>query len=359
MTKRRDLGTYQMLWDCAYCDTAKLLALDHRHCPNCGSAQDPERRYFPSDEDKVAVEEHEFVGADWQCASCDSPNAALANFCVNCGSSQEDGQRVMHRADQVAGEGAPDSVEQAQQEARQHRQAQREARQAEYEARRAAAGGKAPKPPKSGGKKTLLWGGVAVIAVILIFIFWKKTAVVTVSGHSWTRSVAIEQLQAVQGSEWCDAMPSAAYNVSRQREKRDTRRVEDGETCRIVQQDQGDGTFKEVEECQPKYREEDVYDQKCYFTIDRWQEVRTEAATGASLAETPRWPEFRLQQTGRRLGAEREGARSERYIVLFRTDDGETHDCSFPEARWRSFAVGQTIEAEVGGVTGNLRCSSL
>ena len=75
MTKRRDLGTYQMLWDCAYCDTTKLLALDHRHCPNCGGAQDAERRYFPSDEDKVAVEDHEFFGADWQCAACDSPNA--------------------------------------------------------------------------------------------------------------------------------------------------------------------------------------------------------------------------------------------------------------------------------------------
>ena len=357
MTKRRDLGTYQMLWDCAYCDTAKLLALDHRHCPNCGGAQDAERRYFPSDEDKVAVEDHEFTGADWQCPSCDTPNAALANFCVNCGGSQEDGQRVMQRADQVAGEGT-DSVEQAQAEARQHRQAERDARQAEYEARRAAAGGK-PAKGGGGGKKVILWVGLAVLAVVLILIFWKKTAMVTVSGHTWARSVAIEQFQAVQDSEWCDGMPSGAYSVSRQREVRDTRQVEDGETCEIVQQDQGDGTFKEVEECTPNYREEDVYDQMCYFTIDQWQEVRTEEATGASLAEEPRWPEVRLQQTGRRLGAEREGARSERYIVLFRTDEGETHECSFPEARWRSFTVGQSIEAELGGVTGNLRCSSL
>ena len=359
MTKRRDLGTYQMLWDCAYCDTEKLLALDHRHCPNCGGAQDAERRYFPTDEDKVAVEDHAFVGADWQCPACDTPNAALANFCVNCGSSQDDGQRVMHRSDQVAGEGGPDSVERARQEARQHRQAEREARQAEYEARRAAAGGKAPAKGGGGGKKILLWVGVAIIAVILIFVFWKKSAVVTVSGHSWTRSVAIEQLQAVQDSEWCDALPTAAYSVTRRREVRDTRRVEDGEECRVVQQDQGDGTFKEVEECTPTYREEEVYDQMCYFTIDRWQEVRAEEAAGTSLAETPRWPEVRLQQTGGRLGAEREGARSERYIVVFRTEDGEVHDCSFSEAKWRSFSVGQTIEAKVGGMTGNLRCSSL
>src|SRR5688572_28230933 len=39
---------FQMLWDCRFCGTSKLLGLDHRHCPNCGAAQDPEWRYFPA-----------------------------------------------------------------------------------------------------------------------------------------------------------------------------------------------------------------------------------------------------------------------------------------------------------------------
>ena len=362
MTRRRDLGTYQMLWDCEYCGTAKLLALDHRHCPSCGGAQDPDRRYFPSEEDKVAVEDHTFVGADWQCPSCDSPNAKGADFCVNCGNGREDGQAVGKREDRSAAAGeafTQDDVRQAEQEARARRQGEREARQAEYEARRAAAGGREPPRKGKGGKgKILLWVGVALIA-IMILLFWKKSATLTVAGHTWNREVNIERFQAVEGAEWCDAMPGDAYRVSRRREKSGTRRVEDGETCRTVQQDQGDGTFKEVEECVPRYREEAVYDQRCYFRVDRWVVFRTESASGTSLTETPHWPEVWLAQTGNRLGAEREGERSERYVVTFRTDDGEDHQCAFPEDTWRSFSIGQSLEAEVGGLTGNLSCNSL
>ena len=82
-------------------------------------------------------------------------------------------------------------------------------------------------------------------------------------------------------------------------------------------------------------------------------------ASGASLAEEPLWPDPRLAGPGRRLGAEREGRRSETYTVLFRTDDGETDECTFSEARWRSFTVGQRLDARVGALTGNLSCSSL
>ena len=48
--------TYEMLWNCQFCGTKKLLAKTHKHCPNCGGAQDPRWRFFPSDAEKVAVE---------------------------------------------------------------------------------------------------------------------------------------------------------------------------------------------------------------------------------------------------------------------------------------------------------------
>ena len=62
--ERPDTGHkhYEMLWDCAYCATPKLLGKSHRHCPKCGAPQDPERRYFPADSEKVAVEDHVPVG---------------------------------------------------------------------------------------------------------------------------------------------------------------------------------------------------------------------------------------------------------------------------------------------------------
>ncbi len=80
-----DRGTYQMLWDCPYCGSEKLLGLDHRHCPTCGAPQDPARRYFPSEADKIAVVDHRFSGADRVCPSCQTPNAATCEFCGNCG----------------------------------------------------------------------------------------------------------------------------------------------------------------------------------------------------------------------------------------------------------------------------------
>ena len=362
MAKQRELGTYQMLWDCEYCGTTKLLALDHRHCPGCGTPQDPDRRYFPGDEDKVAVEDHQFVGADWQCASCDSPNATGADFCVNCGAGKEGGQAVGRRADRAAAEGAAfeqDTVKQATQEAKARRHADREAEQAEYEARRAAAGGRPAKGQGGGKGKILLMIGLAAVVLVILLLFWKKSATVTVSGHTWTRAVDIERFQANEASAWCDEMPRAAYSVTQRREKRGTERVEDGETCQTVQQDQGDGTFKEIEECSPTYRDVDVFDQKCYFRIDSWTVIRTETASGASLAETPHWPDPRLARTGLGLGAEREGQRSETYTVSFRHDDGETDTCTFDEARWRSFTVGQQLDVKVGGLTGGLACGSL
>ncbi|MEM9265390.1 MAG: hypothetical protein AAGA46_07690 [Cyanobacteria bacterium P01_F01_bin.13] len=72
---------YQMLWDCQFCGTQKLLAKTHRACPRCKAPQDPAWRYFPSDADKVAVENYEFKGNDKICAACDSINEADAKFC--------------------------------------------------------------------------------------------------------------------------------------------------------------------------------------------------------------------------------------------------------------------------------------
>lgn len=102
MTER----TYEMLWDCHYCGTKRLLGLTHRHCPECGAAQDPTWRYFPADEDKVAVQDHVHHGADLICPACRAPAGTAARCCGNCGSPLEGGGRVRQRVDQVAAEGS-------------------------------------------------------------------------------------------------------------------------------------------------------------------------------------------------------------------------------------------------------------
>ena len=341
---QRDLGTYQMLWDCPFCGTEKLLGVDHRHCPNCGAAQDPARRYFPSEADKVAVENHTYVGTDKACPSCSTPNSAAAKHCVNCGNALDEAKDVSQHAAREASADAGKSLEAA----------QRAAKQADQQARSAP-------PPKKGGGGCLKLGCVAailgLIVVVLVAVFWTREAALQVTGHSWTRSVAIEVYGPTPGEAWCDSMPSGAYDVSRHQEKRSTNKVADGEDCSTKQVDQGDGTFKEVEECKTRYREEPVYDDKCTFKVDKWSKDRSVDASGNDLS--PRWPDVALRRAGSCVGCEREGARDATYTLKFKDNKGEARSCTTGEAQWKQVRDGERYKADIGVMSGKVDCDSL
>ena len=114
-------GAYQMLWGCEYCETQGLLALDHKHCPVCGAAQDTARRYYPKEGEEVAVSDHKYAGADRVCPACDAPNSAASAYCALCGSDLEKAKAVQTRDAQRAAEGQSfqeDSSKHARQEAK-------------------------------------------------------------------------------------------------------------------------------------------------------------------------------------------------------------------------------------------------
>lgn len=337
-----------MLWDCPNCGTDKLLGLDHRHCPNCGGAQDPKWRYFPPDDQKVAVENHVFHGADQVCPACETPNAKVATFCAGCGSPLDEAKAAKTRGDQVVAEGAAFAADSA------------KAAKQDFAAQKAAA--KSPPPAKPKSKTPLIIAAVVVslIIALIVVLTWKRTATVTVAGHAWERTIAVERFQPTNDSAWCDQLPGDAYQVSRKQEVRDHKKVKDGEECSTRRKDQGDGTFKEARECKPKYRDEPVYADKCYYVANRWARVRTEKAAGAALAPPPSWPAFQLARAGQCLGCEREGPRSEEYKVLFKDDkDARDYDCKFAEAKWASYGVGTRFQSKVGVVTHSLDCDAL
>ena len=145
--------------------------------------------------------------------------------------------------------------------------------------------------------------------------------------------------------------------VSRKREERSKEKVQDGEDCQVKRKDLGDGTFKQVRECQPRYKSKAVMDDRCTFEVMAWKRARTLKAEGKSLEPAPAWPRASLR-TGTCEGCEREGARDEKYEVLF-TSDGAEHACAMPEAKWRAFTKGQRVEGKVRVVTGGLDCASL
>ncbi|RME25114.1 MAG: zinc ribbon domain-containing protein [Deltaproteobacteria bacterium] len=318
--RKRELGRYQMLWDCPFCGAEKLLGIDHRHCPGCGAPQDPERRYFPPEGEEIAVEDHPFHGADKLCPACSSPNAAIAGFCVNCGSPLGEAataKKVDEAPPPLPTDDAPD------------------------------------KKRKRGCALplVLLVFVGAFIACVGIFL-WKKEAPATVTGHTWERTIEVERYTTVEDSAWRDEVPTGARIQECHKEQRGTERVQDGETCRTVKKDNGDGTFTKVEECEPKYVDKPVQDDRCTYELDQWVTDRTERATGNSVADTPHWPEVTLSPK------EREGQRTERYVVTFDVE-GDDASCSTSQERWQSLAVGSRWTAKVGVITDTIDCDHL
>jgi Zn-finger nucleic acid-binding protein len=323
------VGVYEMLWDCSHCDAKELLGKTHRYCPNCGGPQDPSRRYFPPAGKETAASA-QYDGVDKTCPACQTPNGAKSHNCRHCGSPLDGAQEVGRVADRSSAApkvGAPG------------------------------------KPAPAVGKRRWYWVAGVVVALCCAFsavtVLWTKDVTVTVVGHQWKREIDIESMQAVQEDDWCDSKPSDAYNVTSRREQRSTKKIPDGQECHTRDVDRGDGTFERREECQTKYREEPVYDDRCSFTVDRWRRQRTEVAQGKGTTPAPAWPPVRLARTGDRLGSEREGSRRETYTLVLEGDDGKRYSCGVPFQKWQSIADGTKKPIKVGVILGNAECDSL
>lgn len=349
-------NTYEMLWDCEFCGSKKLLGLTHRFCPNCGAPQNPSKRYFPSDEEKVAVKDHVYYGVDVICAACGGLNSAKAQFCGTCGAPLSEGKQAELVAAESRGAGEAFSEGKA-----------RDLVKEKFDADMQRLQTQAKKKERGGlfSKRNLILAAV-IGSVILCcgfvaaLLFWEREATVLVTGHSWTREIQIQAFLPTEQSDWCDNMPSDAYSVSRSERQRSSRQVPDGEDCRTVRRDNGDGTYSEEEVCTTRYREEPIYDDYCEYTVDRWNVVRSVTASGDSQVEIPFWPALDLKG-GTGYGREREGAHIEKYVVELRSsEDSKTYRCEFTDQRkWEQFPIESRWIGDVSVVTGSLDCDSL
>ena len=340
---------FEMLWDCPQCGAHGLLGTTHRHCPSCGTAQDPARRYFPAPGQELEAKDHRYVGVDWACAYCKAPNSAAAAFCGNCGAPKDGTKEVSRVPDKPSGDQpgalplAPASPIQA----------------------------TAPTLPQAGPAQSAPVPGFPWIKVLLVLLLVagavlaylfssKHDEQVQIVEKSWSRSIDVERFTAVRAADWCDAMPSDAYLVSRSREQRSTRQVPDGQDCATVRADMGDGTFTKHQECRPRYRNEPVFDTKCSYNINRWQLARTDQRTGgAQLA--PAWPAPALANAllgGNQLGTERLGTRREAYRVKLQSAKGKNWTCELSATTWSTLAESQPVKLKVRG-TGAADCASL
>lgn len=310
-------GFFEMLWDCDHCDTRGLLAKSQRYCANCGAPQNPDKRYFPKEGEAVRVDGHQFVGADRVCPACSAPQSAAAHNCTHCGSPLDGGAEVRGVMAQPA---AP--------------------------------------PPRPKRAKRKIWPWLVGALVIVGFAIWFKcvrtqSAQVVVSGHSWKRSIAVEEFGDQTQNAWRNEVPRDASPPMCIEKSRSTRQVPDGEDCHTERRDKKDGTFEQVKKCVPKTRSEPVMDSWCTFTVRRWHVVSSLDAHGTGLS--PTWPEGVPQrQVTALFGAKREGNRTESLILEFK-DHGT---CEVSEAVWRKYADGQKLKAEIHS-GGDVACGSL
>ena len=333
---------FEMLWDCGQCATHGLLGKTQRHCPMCGAAQDPAKRYFPEEGKEVEVMGHHFVGADWRCTYCDAPNSAAAAFCVGCG-GPKDGARNVALVQEATNASSPTP--------------------ASPPPAAPLAAGTQTTSTRSGGfpwLKSLMALLMVAASVVAYLFFSTHDETAQVAEKSWSREIDVEQFTAVRSSEWCDALPSGAYQVSRSREQRSIRQVADGQDCHDVRTDKGDGTFSKTRECSTRYRDEPVYDDKCSYRINRWQVVRTARADGgASLA--PAWPTPGISNNllaTNTLGAERLGNGRENYRVQLQSSQGKRWSCDLNPGEWETLPQGKSVTLKVRG-TGGADCSTL
>jgi hypothetical protein len=336
---------FQMLWDCRFCGTTKLLGLDHRHCPNCGAAQDPEWRYFPSNEDMVFVTNPKYSGVDKVCPFCQQPNSADAKFCRECGGDLSGGKEAIVRRSMSTGfegaEGIRDDVVK---------------KKFEADLAPALAQKKASGLPI--GKIALVAAVLLVIACIAGFFALSNStygASLTVVDKRWERVVTIEQLRAVTGDGWRNQVPSGAYNMScspRQRAYTESERY----VCGFEMVDRGDGSGtrrdKYCTRNKTTYRTEDY----CSYAVNQWvfdQKLPISGGPNEPLI----WPSYNLN-TGSSVGSQRE-KREEVLIVVFKVtgSDGKTYTLDnlrgspqvSPQelATWESFRVGQQYNVSI------------
>lgn len=326
---------YEMLWDCAQCETKGLLGDSHRHCPTCGAGQDPAKRYFPKPGEEIEAKNHRFVGADWRCAYCNSPNSSASAHCTSCGAGADGTKPVALVTDSLVTPVAPPKT-----------------------------------APAASGFGWMRWVfgllAVALVAVVSLFSITQETTA-TVAERNWQREIHIEQLARVSESAWCDSVPSGAYAVTQTREQRSSKKIPDGQDCHEQRVDKGDGTFVKRKECTPRYREEPVYDNRCHYQVNRWRTARTVKA-GAQTALAPMWPSVgnlnrgnvnvsSLAGNSASLGTEREGSRSENYVLTL-TSGAKTWTCTVGETVWNKYQQGSTTPIKVR-MTGGADCDSL
>ncbi|MBN1962498.1 MAG: hypothetical protein JW841_16315 [Deltaproteobacteria bacterium] len=204
--------------------------------------------------------------------------------------------------------------------------------------------------------------GVLLCLIIgfLIVLNQQNKIQLRIIGHSWQHKIDIEKFGPISEDNWCDNLPVDAQIIRRERQIRSQRPIPAGDKCITVRHDNGDGTFRESQKCQELFKNQPVYDDRCFYNINRWHNNRFVITQGNKQDQTRPWPKVELQQTGQCIGCEREGQKISEYIIYLLVSDIEKkYSCLLPESQWLLLKLNTTLKMPVNEIKQKLQCISL
>lgn len=376
---------YEWVWDCESCDSKGILGR-HQHCTNCNAPRPPgDIFYDPANAPEIKDEKLLRLASaapDWLCEHCGGSTSGASTKCAGC-SAPKGSSPVRRTVDYALGQEPKSSPT-----APKPRSYEKEA----WEKPRRSTGDLTSNRPEAeqtpsfydksdvwsrGENKSrdkFNWLSLPVIASVcatLIFIAliyaYFKTHVETIklTKCTWQRVITVEKWKTVRESDW--SIPSGGREVSHYRALHHynkvfdhtetyyvTERYQSGtETYRSGTRSKGNGfaeatystrpvySTRQVSRTRPVYRDEAEYHTKYDYDIERWKFER-EARLGADN-QSPAWPNPNLASN------ERENGRKEEYHAIFLGPEPKRSifDEVMPEARWKTFVVGNEYQAKI------------
>lgn len=352
------------MWDCSSCGKTNIRA-SIKECPGCGSPQGEDTVFrLPNQISYVSEEKAKTISRrpDWQCSYCEQLNRDSDNLCKGCGASKTESTQnyfQMKRNAQSNNQSDTDP---------------------HITNTRTTNSYTAKSKKRTDSNKTFIKYAIAKGAVIAVSILSvitlialliiPKEQIVDVNGFEWSRSIAIEEYQTVEESDW--NLPSNARLLYSQEElrgydkvldhyetvtKTESRQVIDYyETVVVGYRDLGNGYFEEQTRQQPVYKTEyytvteqepvyvdvPIYDTKYYYEIDKWIVIRHVTTNGTD--KKPYWGDTALKAD------QREGNRSETFKIICTDKDDKTYTYVVNESDWNDINVGDKLKIKVNAL---------
>ncbi|GAB4274244.1 MAG: hypothetical protein Kow0080_22420 [Candidatus Promineifilaceae bacterium] len=321
---KKIVGYTELEWRCPACGSRNPGRA--AKCESCGAPQPVDVQFEQPVEEKPLQDEElaaaAAAGPDVHCPYCNARNPAGAKQCQNCLADLS--EAVQRESGQVLGAHRETAVtDQLVCEACGTANPPSARRCHNCNAILNKPETQPPAKPAAGPKKGLpRWVGIIIVAAILglcgLFIFMTtqtEDIVGTVDSVQWQRTVAIEALMPVTREDWRDNIPADAEILSCRESLYEIQQEpvpNSKEVCGTPYTvDTGTGVGEIVQDCVYE-----VYVDRCEYSTMAWGVVDSVSVSGNDLNVA--WPVLNLTDQ------QREGERSEEYVVVFR-GDGRTY----------------------------------